>query len=121
MASADFPLALDKPLVLASMHIFDNATFVPKDGTPHPLPVSEDAGGLAGSLPSHALPGRLSHRRLASSSSPAVYHFFSSLRVFLRILFLFHSPGLTIHQQHLFLYFLLPLPSLFTVFTSIPL
>lgn len=75
MASTDFPLILAKPLVLASMHIFDDATFVPKDGTPHPLPVSEDAGSLAGPLPSHALPGRLSHRRLASSSSPAVVPF----------------------------------------------
>ena len=70
-----FPLTLDKPLVLASMHIFDDTTFVPKDGTPHPLPVSVDGGGLAGPLPSHALLGRLSHRRLASSSSLAVVPF----------------------------------------------
>lgn len=67
-----FPLILDKPLVLASMHIFDDVTFVHKDGTPRPLPVSVDRGSLAGPLPSHALLGHLSHRRLASSSSLAM-------------------------------------------------
>lgn len=70
-----FPLILDKPLVLASVHLFDDVTFVHKDGTPRPLPVSVDGGSLAGPLPFRALQGHLSHGRLASSSSLAMIPF----------------------------------------------
>ena len=125
-----FPLILNMPFVLASMYIFVDATFVLEDCTPYALSVSVE-------IWQHHLSRSVLIRKPPTSMPSLTFSPIDGLpppSPFLVMVLLlpisgwedfyslcFFSAPPPNHSPMLLYYFLLPLLSLFTIFTSIPL
>lgn len=124
-----FPLILNMPLVLASMYIFDDATFVHEDCTPYALSVS-------GEIWQHHLSRNVLICKPPTSMPSLTFSLIDGSHPLPPFLIMVPLPPISgwqdfslcfisspppNHSSVLLYYFLPPLLSLFTIFTSIPL